>query len=67
MGCATAVLATVVLALVAILLLYEPGVQAGSLYDVPHYYVKADGVTYRVVILKDGSHVLVQEPIEGGR
>lgn len=35
-----------------------------ALYDAKHYYLKADGRSYLVVILRDGSHALVQEPVE---
>lgn len=37
---------------------------APTLHDATFYYLKAGSHSYKVLILHDGSHALVQEPVE---
>ena len=37
-----------------------------SLYDAPWYYYKVEDKVYRVVILRDGTHTLIEEPVLEG-
>ena len=35
-----------------------------TLHDATFYYLKASGRSYKVLILHDGSHALIPEPVE---
>ena len=41
---------------------HAPG-DTPQLYDASWYYYKVEDNTYRVVILRDGTHTLIQEPV----
>ena len=49
-----------ILLLIACFATRTPPWQAGSLYDAPFYYLKADGKVYTIIIDRQGNHHLTE-------
>lgn len=53
---ATILVIIAVLVMALILIFSGPSYETGSLYRVDHYYIEADGQTYKVIVDRSGGH-----------
>lgn len=55
--------ATMVVCLVALAMIevFRPSWQSGSLYDAEFYFLKTEGSVYKIIVDREGNHHLTQE------